>query len=228
MPISASELVVGYGRVGLLRADFDVPERAKISIVGESGSGKTTLLKTIAGILPPVSGHLSLTAEKGSHVGFIFQDHRLFPWLTVRGNIDFALAKKNPERTDDIVRALGLSDAADKFPHEISGGMRQRVALGRAIADKPRILCLDEPYSALDPLLRQEAIQAVHDAVESVDATVFLVTHDLDEAIRYSDRIWVVQSCKDGQNGLMDVESHAHLTRDDLLKFYRSVRLGAP
>jgi len=181
--------------------DLDVEEGEFVAIVGFSGSGKTTLISSIAGLVIPDSGTVSLKGKTiegpGPDRGLVFQSYSLMPWLTVSENIGLAVDtvfKKDSQdarqaRTQKYVDMVGLSHAADRMPSELSGGMRQRVAVARALAMDPDILLLDEPLSALDALTRAK----LQDEIESIWAedkkTVILITNDVDEAILLADRI---------------------------------------
>jgi nitrate/nitrite transport system ATP-binding protein len=173
-----------------------------ISIIGHSGCGKTTLLNIVAGLLPATTGGVLLENKEvnapGPDRAVVFQNHSLLPWLTVYGNIRlavdkvFAPTKSRAERHDWTMRNLDLvqmAHAKDKRPAEISGGMKQRVGLARALAMEPKVLLLDEPFGALDALTRahlQDSVMAIHGKLLN---TVMMITHDVDEAVLLSDRI---------------------------------------
>lgn len=181
--------------------DLDVEEGEFVAIVGFSGSGKTTLISSIAGLVIPDTGTVSLKGKQiegpGPDRGLVFQSYSLMPWLTVTENIGLAVdtvfktdsKQDRTARTQKYVDMVGLSHAADRMPSELSGGMRQRVAVARALAMDPDILLLDEPLSALDALTRAK----LQDEIESIWAedkkTVILITNDVDEAILLADRI---------------------------------------
>jgi nitrate/nitrite transport system ATP-binding protein len=196
----------GYGdgpdRTGVLGGiDLDVEEGEFIAIVGFSGSGKTTLISAIAGLIEPDSGEILLKGKPvsgpGPDRGVVFQSYSLMPWLTVRGNIALAVDEvmkssskaERREHVDRYIEMVGLGHAADRRPAELSGGMRQRVAVARALAMSPEILLLDEPLSALDALTRAK-LQGEIEQIWSRDRkTVILITNDVDEAILLADRI---------------------------------------
>ena len=181
--------------------DLEVEEGEFVAIVGFSGSGKTTLISSIAGLVVPDQGMVSLKGKEidgpGPDRGLVFQSYSLMPWLTVTENIALAVDRvfrkdtkeARAARTQKYVDMVGLSHAADRMPSELSGGMRQRVAVARALAMDPDILLLDEPLSALDALTRAK----LQDEIESIWAedkkTVILITNDVDEAILLADRI---------------------------------------
>ena len=178
-----------------------------VSIVGTSGCGKSTLLRIIAGLEAPSSGQVIYDGEEvqGTHPnrGLVFQEHTLFPWLTIRGNIDFALkaSKKYAEesdKVDSLLEAAGLSDFANSYPHQLSGGMRQRAALIRSVAVSPSTLLLDEPLGALDNFTRMTLQDEIVRLWKERESTMILVTHDVDEAIYLSNKI-VVMTPRPGQ-----------------------------
>jgi NitT/TauT family transport system ATP-binding protein len=170
--------------------DLDVAPGEFLAVVGGSGCGKSTLLSLVAGLTEPTSG----TVEVGGKVSLMFQEATLLPWLTAAKNVELALHLQGvgkPERRDRARHLLGrvrLGRYADKRPHELSGGMRQRVALARVIAQDAAVVCMDEPLGALDALTRDQ----MHDLVEDVwlesRFTVLFVTHNVREAVRLADR----------------------------------------
>jgi nitrate/nitrite transport system ATP-binding protein len=193
---------LGDDRTDVLRdISLDIEEGEFVAIVGFSGSGKTTLISTIAGLIQPDSGEVRLkgetVTEPGPGRGVVFQSYSLMPWLTVHGNIALAVdtvlsGRPKAEReahSRKYIEMVGLSHAADRRPAELSGGMRQRVAVARALAMGPEVLLLDEPLSALDALTRAK-LQGEIEAIWSTEnKTVVLITNDVDEAILLADRI---------------------------------------
>lgn len=191
-----------YGDTEVLRdIDLAIAEGEFIAIVGFSGSGKTTLVSLMAGLTLPDRGEVTLRGKTitgpGADRGVVFQSYSLMPWLSVRENValavDAVLAGKSraerAERIDRYIAMVGLSHAADRRPAELSGGMRQRVAVARALAMSPEILLLDEPLSALDALTRAKLQDEIEIIWEQERKTVVLVTNDVDEAILLADRI---------------------------------------
>ncbi len=173
-----------------------------VSIIGHSGCGKSTLLNIVAGLTPPSTGGVILEGHEvntpGPDRAVVFQNHSLLPWLTVYGNVRLAVdkvfgsAKSRSERHDWTMRNLELvhmAHEAHKRPAEISGGMKQRVGLARALAMEPKVLLLDEPFGALDALTRAQLQDAVQDITARRGNTVIMITHDVDEAVLLSDRI---------------------------------------
>jgi len=173
-----------------------------VAIVGYSGSGKTTLISLIAGLLAPDAGEIVLDGARvtapGPERGIVFQQYSLLPWMTVRDNVALAVdvvdaalpAAERRRRTDEFVALVGLTAAADKRPRELSGGMRQRVAVARGLAMRPKVLLMDEPFSALDALTRATLQDELLRIWNERRSTVVLVTNDVDEAILLADRIY--------------------------------------
>ena len=181
---------------------IDIAQGEVISIIGHSGCGKSTLLNLIAGLTEVSSGGIQLEGREvngpGPERAVVFQNHSLLPWLTVYENVNLAVAKvfgrskSGAERHDWIMQNLDLvrmSHARDKRPTEISGGMKQRVGIARALAMQPKILLLDEPFGALDALTRAHLQDAVMDIQKRLGNTMIMITHDVDEAVLLSDRI---------------------------------------
>ena len=181
--------------------DLDVREGEFIAVLGFSGAGKTTLVSTIAGLIGPDEGEILLRGERidgpGRDRGLVFQSYSLFPWLTVEANVALAVDAVHKDRSAADRRALvrqkvelvGLGHAMDRKPAQLSGGMRQRVSVARALAMEPEILLLDEPLSALDALTRAKLQDELMKICEKTQATVVMVTHDVDEAVLLSDQI---------------------------------------
>lgn len=181
--------------------NLSVGEDEYISVIGHSGCGKSTLLKIVAGLEKPTSGGVWLDGREvrkpGSDRMMVFQHYGLLPWLTVRENIRLAVDEvlENSTRAEKIsivnehLAMVNLNAAADKYPDEISGGMKQRVGIARALAIRPKMLLMDEPFGALDALTRGKLQRQVLDIWESHKQAVMMITHDVDEAIYMSDRI---------------------------------------
>ncbi|WP_336245306.1 ABC transporter ATP-binding protein [Maritimibacter dapengensis] len=181
---------------------FDVGKGEFISVVGPSGCGKTTLLRLINGLIKPDNGEVLVNGrppDPKQNMAMVFQSARLLPWRTVAGNIEFVLRLRGHSRADCRDRALallgavGLRDFADAHPHELSGGMRQRVGLARALAVEPDVLLMDEPFAALDAMTRETLRIELLRLWERRHMAVVFVTHDIDEAIILSQRIVVLR-----------------------------------
>ena len=173
-----------------------------VVLVGESGIGKSTLLNLVAGLLRPTAGVLLCAGREiagpGPDRGVVFQNHSLLPWLTCFDNVHLAVERVfgagEPravlkERTRAALAMVGLTPAEHKLPHEISGGMKQRVGIARALAMQPKVLLLDEPFGALDALTRARLQDELMKIVAATGSTVLMVTHDVDEAVLLADRI---------------------------------------
>jgi sulfonate transport system ATP-binding protein len=170
-----------------------------VSIVGASGCGKSTLLRLIAGLDTDYDGTIRVAGERVRDTslqrGIVFQDHRLFPWLTAAQNIQAALrnaplsAKEKRDAVAEHIALVGLNGFEDAYPHQLSGGMAQRVAIARGLVNRPRVLLLDEPFGALDTLTRGRLQNELQRIWEHERITMILVTHDVDEALYLGDRV---------------------------------------
>ncbi len=173
-----------------------------VSIVGPSGCGKSTLLHIVGGLIQPSGGRVLLDGrevfEADADRGMVFQGYTLFPWLTVRGNVEFGPRQrgiKKAERrqiADHFLEAVGLTGFANHYPKQLSGGMRQRVAIARALANAPRVLLMDEPFGALDAQTRLVMQEMLIDLRRRENTTILFITHDIDEAVFLSDRVFVM------------------------------------
>jgi NitT/TauT family transport system ATP-binding protein len=179
-----------------------VEDREFVCIVGASGCGKSTLLRLVAGLEEPTAGSLLLDGQEiagaGRDRGMVFQQYTLFPWLTVRGNVEFGLRDLGRRERLGVARhfldLVGLRRFEDSYPGELSGGMQQRTAIARALAYKPQILLMDEPFGALDAQTRGLMQDLLLRIWAEEGLTVLFVTHDVDEAVYLSDRIYVLSS----------------------------------
>lgn len=182
--------------------DFAVKPAEFVSIVGPSGCGKSTLLSVIAGLLPPTAGKVyvngELVTKTSPMVGYMLQKDHLFSWRTIWQNVTLGLevqkckTKENTDYVKDLLRTYGLYEFKDKYPAQLSGGMRQRAALIRTLATRPEILLLDEAFSALDYQTRLSVCDDIYEIIKREDKTAILVTHDLSEAISVADQILVL------------------------------------
>jgi len=185
---------------------FSVARGEFVCIIGHSGCGKTTILNVLAGLDSASAGHAFMDGREiagpSLERGVVFQSHALMPWLTVRQNIAFAVKSKWPdwktaqvnEHVEKHVDMVGLLPAIDKKPSQLSGGMKQRVGIARAFAIQPKMLLLDEPFGALDALTRGTIQDELMGIVRQTQQTVFMITHDVDEAILLSDRILLMSN----------------------------------
>ncbi|OMF38243.1 spermidine/putrescine ABC transporter ATP-binding protein [Paenibacillus sp. FSL H8-0548] len=190
-----ASLAVEHLTLSVARGEF-------ISLVGPSGCGKTTVLSLLAGLFPPTKGQVLLNGERvagpSPKVGYMLQQDYLFPWRTIRENaaIGLEIAGRKTAQTlqvvDELLDELGLRGAGRRYPHELSGGMRQRVALARTLATEPEVLLLDEPFSALDLHIKLQLEDLVNQTLTRLGKTAVLVTHDLAEAAAMSDRVIVL------------------------------------
>jgi NitT/TauT family transport system ATP-binding protein len=181
---------------------LDIARGEFVSLLGPSGCGKTTLLRIAGGLQPPTAGEIFLDGERrvgpSPDRGMVFQHFNLFPWRTALGNAAYGLEMQGVPKPERLLRAreylrlLGLEAFADHYPAEISGGMKQRVGIARALAIEPKILLMDEPFGALDALTREYLQVELMRLCESRGLTVLFVTHSIDEAIMLSDRIVVM------------------------------------
>jgi sulfonate transport system ATP-binding protein len=195
-----------------LRRDFDafravgpldlrITDERVVGIIGPSGCGKSTLLRLLAGLDTPTEGAIKLDERDitgpREDIGIVFQEPRLMPWLTVAANVGFGLWHLPRDARDQAVAAVleqvGLADFANALPKQLSGGMAQRVGIARALVLKPRLLLLDEPFGALDPLIRMKMQDHLLELVGKNIPTIVLITHDIEEALVLSDRIVVLQ-----------------------------------
>ncbi|WP_371132497.1 ABC transporter ATP-binding protein [Polaromonas sp.] len=192
---------------------FTIDKGEFVCIIGHSGCGKTTILNVLAGLDSATAGHVFMDnreiAGPSLERGVVFQSHALMPWLTVRKNIAFAVVSRWPEWTaaqvnahvEKFVAMVGLSAAIDKKPSQLSGGMKQRVGIARAFAIQPKMLLLDEPFGALDALTRGTIQDELMTIVRETHQTVFMITHDVDEAILLADRILLMSNGTETADG---------------------------
>ncbi|MCT2587708.1 ABC transporter ATP-binding protein [Actinophytocola gossypii] len=206
--ISCDDLAVtlpgASGPVHILRGVTLAVEKAEfVSILGTSGSGKTTLLRVLGGLLPASGGTVRCddTAISGPPEGVVtvFQDyaHSLLPWRTVRRNVALGIEARLPkserdERVDEALTMVGLLDRAEEYPWRLSGGMQQRVQIARALATRPRVLLMDEPFGALDAMTKASLQDQLQQVQELTGTTIVFVTHDVEEAVYLSDRLVVL------------------------------------
>lgn len=212
--IIVNGVTAGYGDGNVLDGvDLQAPDGSVTAVLGSSGCGKSTLLRVIAGFLRPSSGSVQIgdryvvgpgtyVAPERRNVAIVPQDGLLFPHLDVAGNIGFALPRKGrSQRVEELLELVGLPGMQKARPHDLSGGMQQRVAVARALAPHPDVVLLDEPFSALDVGLRAQVRAEVLRALRASGATAVLVTHDQDEALSCADQVAVLRDGKVIQAG---------------------------
>ena len=188
----------------LAPVDLAIPKGEFVCMIGASGCGKSTLLRIIAGFEEPTTGEVAIDGKPvtgpGSDRGMVFQDYALFPWMTVRQNISFGprqrhLAREEIDRTtDEFVRMVGLERFADRHPNQLSGGMKQRVAIARVLANNANILLMDEPFGALDALTREQLQNELLQIWKRTGVTTIFVTHSVEEAVLLADRVLVMSA----------------------------------
>ena len=191
-------LTVGFGGEPILEdVDLEVKAGEFVSLIGPSGSGKTSILRAVTGLLHAREGSVELDVD-AAHVGFLFQDDALLPWRTARQNVALGLrirgapVEEAERRADEWLTSLGLAGLGGRYPRQLSGGQRKRVAIAQVLALEPRLLLMDEPFAALDAIVRARLTQELLGWVEREHLTVLLVTHDLEEAIAASDVVYVL------------------------------------
>jgi nitrate ABC transporter ATP-binding subunit len=188
----------------LAPVDVTISKGEFVCMIGASGCGKSTLLRIIAGFEEPTTGHVLIDGKPvtgpGSDRGMVFQDYALFPWMTVRQNISFGprqrhLAREEVDRTtDEFVKMVGLERFADRYPNQLSGGMKQRVAIARVLANNANILLMDEPFGALDALTREQLQNELLQIWKRTGVTTIFVTHSVEEAVLLADRVLVMSA----------------------------------
>ncbi|MDX1556898.1 MAG: ABC transporter ATP-binding protein, partial [Xanthomonadales bacterium] len=224
-PLRVTELTrrfSGSDRPALENVSFQAREGELLTLIGASGSGKTSLLRIVAGLESADAGEVRLgdvllnrgrqilVPPEKRHVGFVFQNHALFPHLKVEENVAFGLRglPEQRRRVADLLDMVGLTAVAGRYPHQISGGERQRVALIRALATKPSLMLMDEPFSSLDHSLRNELRGETRRLIQQAGITTLFVTHDAEDALAISDRIVVLREGGVQQIGTPDEIYH--------------------
>lgn len=224
MGTEAVRITAGVKRFGdteaLAGIDLSIQEGEFVAVLGRSGSGKSTLLRVLAGLESLTSGTVSWTADgTRPHIGVVFQQALLMPWLTVLDNVSYAQRfshRRNGFDTayaGDLMRRFGVDGLADRYPDQLSGGQAQRVSILRAVAARPRLLLLDEPFSALDPAIRADLQRWLSALAAELDITVLLVTHDVDEALTLAGRVVLL-----GDGGRIRQQWHVDGTEQSVLR----------
>lgn len=213
--VSVQQLTKRFGNNTVFESiQFDIQQGEFITLLGPSGCGKSTLLRSLAGLNPVDSGSIFVGGEEITHaapqkrgIGMVFQSYALFPNMTVAGNIGFGLKMQGRDKATmarevaQVIELVALQGKEECYPHQLSGGQRQRIALARALVVKPRILLLDEPLSALDAKIRKHLRQQIRDIQKELNLTTIFVTHDQEEAMTMSDRIFLMHQGKIVQQG---------------------------
>ncbi|HEY9657183.1 MAG TPA: ABC transporter ATP-binding protein [Allocoleopsis sp.] len=202
--VSKSYVTQGKTLIALQDINFKLFAREFVCLVGSSGCGKSTLLNIIAGLVPPTTGQVLIegraVAGPGADRGMVFQGYTLYPWLTVAQNVAFGLElrkltrSQQRERVSYYLEVVGLTQFANTYPKHLSGGMKQRVAIARALANEPEVLLMDEPFGALDAQTKEQMQQFLLDLWEKTHVTILMITHDVEEAIFLSQRVYVMSS----------------------------------
>jgi NitT/TauT family transport system ATP-binding protein len=196
---------VGDGELeALAPIDLTIPKGEFVCMIGASGCGKSTLLRILAGFEEPTTGSVAMYGKAitgpGSDRGMVFQDYALFPWMTVRENISFGPrqrklpAEEIAKIADEFVRMVGLERFAERYPNQLSGGMKQRVAIARVLANNAGILLMDEPFGALDALTREQLQNELLQIWKRTGVTTIFVTHSVEEAVLLADRVLVMSA----------------------------------
>jgi NitT/TauT family transport system ATP-binding protein len=221
---------------------FSVSDGEFCCVVGPSGCGKTTLLRAIAGLDDPDGGSVLVGGEPvtgpGLDRGMVFQEYALFPWRTVRGNIRFGLDRPACDcpdcegRVRELIDLVGLDGFEDAYPKELSGGMKQRVGIARALAPDPEILLMDEPFGSVDARTRDRLHAELLDIWTQTGQTVVFVTHDIDEAITLADRVIIMESAPGTVQSTfsIDIERPRERTAHEFVDYVARIRdeLGSP
>ena len=207
--------------------NLEIRESEFVMIVGPSGCGKTTLINMLGGLLDASSGEVLLDGKPvtgpGADRGMVFQGYSLFPWLTVQKNVEFGLKMKNVPVKDREAQAkryidlVGLTGFENALPKQLSGGMKQRVAIARTLANEPEILLMDEPFGALDAQTRVVMQELLADISRKTKTTILFITHDIDEAVLLGDRIYIMSRRPGTIRSVIDVKLPENRTHDCLV-----------
>lgn len=218
--------------IALKDINFRIEDGGCVSVVGSSGCGKTTLLNVISGILSPTSGEViyngSPISGKNDDIAVVFQNYGLFPWKTVRKNILLPLQLKHQKesyaRADRVMEELGLTQVRNHYPSQLSGGQKQRVAIARALLCNPKLILLDEPFSALDPMMREELSTNMRRYFKRKKMTAVIVTHSVREAVFFGDQILVFSSEGGEITSVMKNQAAGMIGTDQVMEMQQCVR----
>ena len=212
----------GEDVLALQNIDLNIKEGEFVCILGPSGCGKSTLLKILAGFITPTEGSAKIDGSEINSIdwnrGVVFQQAALYPWLTVEQNVNFGLKmrkKKDATTVRYFLDKVGLSQFSHNKPYELSGGMKQRVAIARVLVNNPRVLLMDEPFSALDALTREQMQNLLRDIWRETKKTIIFITHDVDEALLLATRIIVMYRRPGRIAKEIDVAFTNHITTED-------------
>lgn len=211
----------------LKNIDLDIEDKEFVCLLGPSGCGKTTLLRIIAGLDEADTGEVTdnngLVKGPSSDRGFIFQQYSLFPWMTVLDNVLFGLNISNPDKKEENIqyaknylKSVGLEDFVDSYPHQLSGGMKQRVAIVRTLLNHTPVQLMDEPFSALDVLTRHNLQEQLIGVWKKFEPTIVFVTHDVDEAVFLADKIVIMDKNPGKIKEIFDIDLERPRKRESL------------
>lgn len=206
--------------------DFTIREGEFITIVGPSGCGKSTLLELLAGLMLPTTGRILIDGREitgpGLDRGIVFQQYALFPWKTARGNIEFGLEAKGvpkserKKQADYYLQLVGLKHFSEHYPHELSGGMKQRIAIARSLAYNPDVLLMDEPFAALDAQTRESLQTELLRIWEKTKKTIIFITHSIEEAVYLAERVVVLTPNPGCVKGIVNIPLKNRLQDADI------------
>ena len=234
MIIQCNKINKYFGDLHVLKdIDLEIRKGEFFVLLGPSGCGKSTLLYMMAGFDKPTSGDIRVLGtsniKPGKKVGFVFQDFALFPWKTVLGNVTAGLLDKPKAERNDIamhfIEKVGLAGFENNYPHTLSGGMKQRVSIARALAYEPEILLMDEPFGALDAQTRKKMQQELIRILREMNKTIVFVTHSVIEAVYLADRVAVLSSRPSNivYQVEIDIEGERHYTDEKYLHYRESI-----